>query len=303
MKDYQALEPRYFKAFMAAIEVENFTSAAVQANMTQSGVSQHIAKLEEQVGLPLFKRIGRCVVVTETGRELAKYIKSQMGEFESFLDAVHEDHDRLSGLVSFAMPQSCLLSPNFPRLLETRKPYSELTFDVTLTESMNVMQKVLDNKIDFGFITFKTDHPLLKLRLFCEEEYILVGDDPEVIKNLSTETIYEHSYIMYTGADVYYNNWLKLFCPDEKKMNAYSLRVSGNINSIDGAIKMACGGLGLGVFPRHCVVSHLEEGRLHEYKTKEKLLNPIYVVTIENHQYPIRIQQIIDWFFEVLIAH
>jgi LysR family transcriptional regulator, transcriptional activator of the cysJI operon len=300
MKDYQALDPRYFKAFMAAVELENFTSAAVRTNMTQSGVSQHIAKLEEQIGLPLFKRIGKRVVVTETGQKLKNYIENQVYSLDTFLDSIYDNHERLAGLVSYAMPHSCLLSPHFPMLLAKRKPYSELTLNVTLTDSVDVTQMVLDSKIDFGFITYKTEHPLLKLQFFCEEEYILVGSDPNELSRLTPDSMLEHPYIMYSGSDIYYNYWLKHFCPDQDKLSIYSLKTSGHINSIDGAIKMVCGGLGIGVFPSHCVASQLEQGLIHEYSTAKKLTNPIYIVTLADHEYPVRVKQVIDWFFEML---
>ena len=49
-RDFTLLDTRLFKAFMAAAETRSFTHAATRAHMTQSGVSQHIAKLEEQIG-------------------------------------------------------------------------------------------------------------------------------------------------------------------------------------------------------------------------------------------------------------
>ena len=68
------LDTDAFKAFVLAADLENFTEAAQVASMTQSGVSQHVARLEEQLNTSLFSRVGRRVVLTESGKNLKKYI-------------------------------------------------------------------------------------------------------------------------------------------------------------------------------------------------------------------------------------
>ncbi|OYZ11959.1 MAG: hypothetical protein B7Y39_19090 [Bdellovibrio sp. 28-41-41] len=55
---FDRIDTRLFKAFLAAAIAENFTQAAEKAGMTQSGISQHIAKLEEQVGVGPTQRHG-----------------------------------------------------------------------------------------------------------------------------------------------------------------------------------------------------------------------------------------------------
>ena len=45
---YDRIDARLFPAFVAEAKTENFTEAARMAAMTQSGISQHISKLEEQ---------------------------------------------------------------------------------------------------------------------------------------------------------------------------------------------------------------------------------------------------------------
>ena len=59
------------RAFEAAARHENFTRAAAELGMTQAAVSYQIRLLEERLGVPLFRREKKKVVLTETGRRAA----------------------------------------------------------------------------------------------------------------------------------------------------------------------------------------------------------------------------------------
>jgi DNA-binding transcriptional LysR family regulator len=55
------------RGFRAAARHLSFTRAAHELFVTQSAISQEIKKLEEQLGRPLFRRVGRAPQLTETG--------------------------------------------------------------------------------------------------------------------------------------------------------------------------------------------------------------------------------------------
>ena len=58
---------RDIRLFIAAYEKRSFTAAAIRENTTQSGVSQHIRKLEESFGVKLFSREKGRVAPTPAG--------------------------------------------------------------------------------------------------------------------------------------------------------------------------------------------------------------------------------------------
>ena len=59
------------RVFEAAARHENFTAAAAELGMTQAAVSYQIRLLEERLGVPLFRREKRRVVLTDSGRRAA----------------------------------------------------------------------------------------------------------------------------------------------------------------------------------------------------------------------------------------
>jgi LysR family transcriptional regulator, transcriptional activator of the cysJI operon len=300
VKKARFLDPKLFPAFAAAAEVQNFTNAARVAHMTQSGVSQHIARLEAQIERPLFKRIGKQVLLTETGRVLLNYIREHVAELDTFFERINEANDSLAGLVSYAMPPSCLLSGHFSELLEKRSAHPKLRLQVTLAPSYEVLELVVQDRIDFGFVTFRPNQPALRFQSYCDEEYILVSTDVTLMNEMEPRRIFDESIISYPGADVYYNMWLHHHVGDSR--DYLSLIRTGEINSIEGAIKMVVGGLGAAVLPRHCIQQALEGGRVFEYRAgnPQPLTNTIYIARVAEGAPSRRVQQVIDWFFELV---
>ncbi|MBN8487423.1 MAG: LysR family transcriptional regulator, partial [Burkholderiales bacterium] len=71
-------------AFEAAARHQSFTRAAEELSVTQSAVCRQIASLEDFVGVPLFRRGQRGVLLTEAGRRYARSVAAR-------LDAVERD--------------------------------------------------------------------------------------------------------------------------------------------------------------------------------------------------------------------
>src|SRR5437868_12334799 len=60
----------FLKGFDAAVRRGSFTRAAEEMFLTQSALSRQIQTLEEQLGVQLFERAHRQIVLTEAGRTL-----------------------------------------------------------------------------------------------------------------------------------------------------------------------------------------------------------------------------------------
>ena len=92
------------RLFEAAARHENFTSAAAELGMTQAAVSYQVKLLEERLGLKLFRREGRGVVLTEPGRRAAREVcapSGMAGEHRNNCPSIlrHDDERRVGLLV------------------------------------------------------------------------------------------------------------------------------------------------------------------------------------------------------------
>ena len=66
------LNATWLETFVTLTEIGHFTRAAEKLNMTQPGVSQHLRKLEEQVGQSLIAQEGKSFTLTPAGEAGAR---------------------------------------------------------------------------------------------------------------------------------------------------------------------------------------------------------------------------------------
>ena len=131
-------------AFVAVAKAGGFREAARVENMSASRLSDAIRRLEEELGVRLFHRNTRSVVLTEVGMVLLERMNPIMSEFDSALDMVNLYRDKPAGKLRLNVPVSAvklILPAIVPAFLET---YPDIELEVT-AES-NVI-----NIIDAGF--------------------------------------------------------------------------------------------------------------------------------------------------------
>ncbi len=299
IRDFDQLDPKLYKAFMAAAETSNFTEAAALVKMTQPGVSQHISKLEQQVGLPLFKRIGRQVTLTDAGRQLVVYIKKYLVMMDQFHETIQHSQRDVFGLVTYVMPASCLLSNHFISMLEKRLEYDGIELDVQLGSTEFAIDAVLTDKADFAFVAGQIDSAQLEYMPFCLEEYLLVGSPAQVRRAKSREAVGALRFIHYPDFDTLAKLWFSKAFGEEGEYLNFLLHYSGKVNSLEAAIMMVRGGLGVSFFPRHCVEPYLEVAELVEVELDDRLLHPVSIVKNTKVNLPRRVNMVIDWFLQM----
>ena len=72
------MEVRQLQIFRALAEELNFTRTAERVHTVQSNVTAQIKALEEELGVPLFDRLGRRVVLTDAGRRFQPFAEQAL---------------------------------------------------------------------------------------------------------------------------------------------------------------------------------------------------------------------------------
>ncbi|WFL77328.1 LysR family transcriptional regulator [Altererythrobacter arenosus] len=105
-KQLGSFEFRTLQVFVTTAEQGGMTRGAEVLGMTQSGVSQTIAALEEAVGKQLFDRTVRPIVLTSAGQALLSRGKKILADVQqAYLEAAEEEYLQLAQL-SITMPES-----------------------------------------------------------------------------------------------------------------------------------------------------------------------------------------------------
>jgi DNA-binding transcriptional LysR family regulator len=123
------MEVRQLQIFRTLAEELNFTRTAERVHTVQSNVTAQIKALEEELGAPLFDRLGRRVVLTDAGRRFQPFAEQALTAMEQGQRAI-QNGSEASGPLRIASPESLLTYrlPQVMRAFRQRFPRVELQF-------------------------------------------------------------------------------------------------------------------------------------------------------------------------------
>ena len=81
---------RQIQIFQTVAQTENFTRAAELLHMTQPAISMQVKQLEENVGLSLFERQGKRIVMTAAGRAMHTYACEISAKYQGMVETLEE---------------------------------------------------------------------------------------------------------------------------------------------------------------------------------------------------------------------
>jgi len=144
------LDTDQLRSFVAIVDTGSFTRAAERVNKTQSAVSMHVRRLEEQLGRPLFAKLGRGVRLTEDGEKLIDYAR-QMLQIEAAAFA-SVSRRALAGRVRFGIPDDYAdtFLPDIVTRFSHRHPLVELT--VVCERSDSLIDRVTSGELDVAVV-------------------------------------------------------------------------------------------------------------------------------------------------------
>lgn len=116
-------------AFSSAAQHQNFTRAAEELNTSQTAISRHIANLEERLGVRLFERRGRSVVLSNEGRHLFNAVVMGFDQITSAIDVISADQSHSHLTISCVYELSHLVVlPCFEEL--ARQTKAQISFRI-----------------------------------------------------------------------------------------------------------------------------------------------------------------------------
>lgn len=112
---------RQLEVFLSVVEQGSFSSAARDSGLTQSTVSQHIASLEQELGVKVLERSRNGVRVTEAGKILLKHARHVAGELRATQEAIrrYQGEEECSLRIGVStVPGGYLVPPVLAKLCE-----------------------------------------------------------------------------------------------------------------------------------------------------------------------------------------
>ncbi len=168
------LSARDIEAFLVLAKHRNFTQAASVCHLSQPAFSALIRSLEETVGLKLFDRSTRHVMLTREGERFMQSAERLASEFAACEKSIRDTAQLAQGRVSVALLPSLAAGwlPEVLRQFIARYPGVQLdVFDVL---SEPCIAAVANGDADFALAAIRVDTPDLKAEPFCRDDFYLV---------------------------------------------------------------------------------------------------------------------------------
>ncbi|MGI5164847.1 LysR family transcriptional regulator [Spirillospora sp. CA-253888] len=160
--------------FLAVADLGHVTNAAAELRISQPGLSRAVARLEADLGHPLFDRVGRRVVLSPYGAVFAEHARRLVAEEEAARRALAQAADPERGEVSLAFlhTQGPSFVPDLIRRFRAGRP--GVTFRLIQDRAGPIAAAVAEGRADLGITSPRPDGPDFGWRPLITERLCLV---------------------------------------------------------------------------------------------------------------------------------
>jgi len=256
------MEVRQLQIFQALSEELNFTRTAERVHTVQSNVTTQIKALEEELGVPLFDRLGRRVTLTDAGRRFQPFAEQALAAMEQGHRAI-QTGSAPSGPLRIAAPESVLTYRLPPVLRAYRRRFPDVELSFRPYSDMSICSMLETGKFDMAIqmSDVVSGSSLRSFRLRTEQVFLIAdASHPLAKRRMVKPADLAGQMLLLTEAGCGYREKL------DRMMALQNIR-PGNVtefSSVEAIKQCVIAGMGLGLLPAIAVSRELKQ---HQFTT------------------------------------
>lgn len=172
------MDIRQLETFISVCDLKSFSKAGDKLFITQPTVTNHIKNLEYELGVNLINRLGNTISITDAGSILYKYAKNVLdtiGTAKHELAVYEETIEGNLNIETSSIPLRFYLPKHISNFLKT---HNNVTFNISSTDSINVINHLKNGRSDFGIVGYKTDDASVEFKkIFSDEIFYITSKD------------------------------------------------------------------------------------------------------------------------------
>lgn len=244
------------RIFYAVAEAGSFTHAGETLNLSQSAVSRQISTLEESIGVTLFHRHARGLILTEEGELLHKTAGEIFGKLAMIEGQLADSRQLPEGPLRITVAEFIGSTWLAPKLAQLRKEHPDIQLTMLLDDRiLNLGMREADAAIRL----YKPEQPDLIQRhltnihfhLCASKDYLKAKGTPKSIKELKKHTLI--GYPENVPAPFADPNWLFRVAEVEAESIESDTIM---LNSISGICEAVKAGAGIAALPDYMVAQN-----------------------------------------------
>lgn len=250
---------RHWRSFEAAAAFRSFSRAAESLEVTQPAVSVQIRQLEDAVGLPLFDKQARPMVLTPAGQVMLRHARAVMAEVQSAEDAVVALAGGLTGVLRLGLvAPSNYFAPALLHAFRMRHP--KLRVQVVMDKRDTLLTQLVEYQIDLAISGYPPSESDVEATTFARHPHLVVvaADHPLAGREALAWADLAHEPVVLRERGSATRQFM------EHVLEARRLRppVAAELPGNETVKQAVMAGLGLTLMSAHAIQLELEVGRL-----------------------------------------
>lgn len=277
----------WLRSFCTLVEVGHFTRTAERLHMTQSGMSQHVRKLEEHLGTELLVRQGKKFSLSDAGERLYAGAQDILLALSNLEQSVGEDPP-YEGAVRMMSPGSVGLKL-YPHLLALQSEHPKLIIDYRFAPNTDVENAIAESTVDIGFMTSKSTLPDVSCTPVAQESLLLVT--PASVEEPGWDTLMTLGFIDHPDGSHHANLLLGANYPEFQ--HSYQFPRKGFSNQIGLILEPVSMGLGFTILPAHAVEAFQRPEQIKAHRLASPVSETLYLCALRNRALQRRVATVI----------
>ncbi len=246
--------------FRAVAQHLSYTRTAQELYLSQPAVTQQIRALELMVGLRLFARKGRGIVLTPAGQELLRHVESLLALLAETEPVVHEIHalQRGSVVVGASTSAGTYVVPTLLGAFHTHYPGVRIT--LSIANRRTVEERLLTHEVDLAVMSLVEQRDRFVVEMLMPYELVVVASSSHYLLGrllLALPDLQEETFLLREKG-----SGTRLELEQRFVRMGMPLRLSLELGSIEAIKEGVVAGLGIAVLSRESIALEVANGDL-----------------------------------------
>jgi DNA-binding transcriptional LysR family regulator len=250
---------RQLEILQAIAETGSFTACGRKLRVSQSAISRQIAMLEEELGEPLFLRVGRQVRMTPAAESLVQLGQRVFQDVRDTVGAITDHTRALRGTLRLAGGMTVCLYVFPPLLKHLKRVHPQLDIRVTVATAARGVEEIRAGRHDAGLLTLPVEESDLITVPVLREELLLVAVPTHPLakkKRIEPQDLAGEPFVLFEPGSATRRVIDSLFVTE--KIEPTVVMDTENVEIIKAMVKT---GLGISIVPYQAVAREVRAGQ------------------------------------------
>src|SRR5215208_1260538 len=254
------MDLRQLEIIRAIADTGSFTAAGQKLHVSQSAISRQILLLEEELGEPVFHRIGRRIRITPAGESLLQLSHRVFRDLQETVSTISDKRESLSGAMRLVGGMTVCLYV-FPALLaEVRRVHPHLDLKVTVGSAERSITMLRSGAGDLGMLTLPVDTSDLVSVPVLQEELLLITYPTHPLakkKTITPADLDKQHFVLFETGSITRRLVEEFFT--RERIEPEIIMETENVEIIKAMVR---NGLGISVIPWQAAAADVRTGQL-----------------------------------------